>query len=495
MGAGAVVSATAAATVVAKPAAGGPDAKKTSHLKYRPNRRYRYPWWVKTVDRMTTETDDAITVRPDLSIIAYGMAMETERWLKDNILGATFAIENIKNNVPGHTLKDFALHYACGTFFREGLGWAGPPVPGMWDLNEGADQNVHPPQEMGLPPWQGTPEEASDMLEAAGVQLGSAMVGFTTVNPLWFPSNVRFSSSADTIQSNDHLYKSFTECFDGNVRDLYKKDIPKILERVDRWKKEVMNNTELSEMVLPERFRYVIAGKVPRPYDLVVRANSELGTAGDRVGFEASYLARRRMINFIRGLGYDAVRIPGENPVPWAVAAGLGEMGRQNRLISPVFGGNVNLWAVVTDLPVAPDRPIDFGLQTFCRNCRKCAEACPSGAVSKDDDPTWTPKGIYQAAGKKVYFENSDRCMTWLNQHANLCGVCMASCPWSKQEKAALHSVSRLMAAKAGRAGKLLRKMDDAFGYEIITKDDPEMAEWWDLNIPIAGIDSWQGKL
>jgi len=27
------------------------------------------------------------------------------------------------------------------------------------------------------------------------------------------------------------------------------------------------------------------------------------------------------------------------------------------------------------------DRPIDFGLQTFCSNCLKCARECPCNAI------------------------------------------------------------------------------------------------------------------
>ena len=72
-----------------------------------------------------------------------------------------------------------------------------------------------------------------------------------------------------------------------------------------------------------------------------------------------------------------------------AISAGLGELGRTNRLINPIFGGNVRIDGFLTDLPLAPDKPIDFGLQEFCKRCKKCAEACPSGSVSQADEQFW----------------------------------------------------------------------------------------------------------
>ena len=85
------------------------------------------------------------------------------------------------------------------------------------------------------------------------------------------------------------------------------------------------------------------------------------------------------MINFIKGLGYKARVMPGFIPpiIPFALMAGLGEMGRMNRLVSPLYGGALRLDMILTDLPLALDKPIDFGLQTFCKGCKKCAKACP----------------------------------------------------------------------------------------------------------------------
>lgn len=51
---------------------------------------------------------------------------------------------------------------------------------------------------------------------------------------------------------------------------------------------------------------------------------------------------------------------PTRRPLPpSAVMAGLGELSRLNRLITPEFGPMVRVFTLLTDLPVALDKPID----------------------------------------------------------------------------------------------------------------------------------------
>ena len=76
---------------------------------------------------------------------------------------------------------------------------------------------------------------------------------------------------------------------------------------------------------------------------------AELGAAGDRAGYEAAFMAYTRMMRFVKGLGYNAFDLMPIAPViPYAIAAGLGELGRMNRMVNPIFGGNVRIGAVLT---------------------------------------------------------------------------------------------------------------------------------------------------
>lgn len=62
--------------------------------------------------------------------------------------------------------------------------------------------------------------------------------------------------------------------------------------------------------------------------------------------------------------------------------AGLGEFSRLGIVVNPFMGAAFKAAAVLTDLPLVPDGPIDFGLQNYCSVCKICAEQCPMHAIS-----------------------------------------------------------------------------------------------------------------
>ena len=130
----------------------------------------------------------------------------------------------------------------------------------------------------------------------------------------------------------------------------------------------------------------------------------------------------------IRELGYAArAHVAGSNYQimlpPAAYDASLGELGRLGYLISPRFGARIRLGAVTTDIPLVPDKPIEFGVQDFCEKCKKCAVNCPSGAIPSG--------GKTMVRGVEKWQLNIEKCFQYWRIIGTDCGLCMKVCPFS----------------------------------------------------------------
>lgn len=119
---------------------------------------------------------------------------------------------------------------------------------------------------------------------------------------------------------------------------------------------------------------------------------------------------------------------------PLAELAGLGELGRNNILIADRFGGRVRIGAVTTDAPAALDAPRDLGVQAFCEVCKKCAENCPSQALSLE--------GKVPVLGVPKWPTQVERCYRYWRKVGTDCGICMAACPFSHRNNA-FHNLVR----------------------------------------------------
>lgn len=64
----------------------------------------------------------------------------------------------------------------------------------------------------------------------------------------------------------------------------------------------------------------------------------------------------------------------------WALRAGLGWIGKQGSLVNPQWGCTLYLGALLVNLELQPSLP----LSGQCGTCRRCIEACPTGAIQPD---------------------------------------------------------------------------------------------------------------
>lgn len=184
----------------------------------------------------------------------------------------------------------------------------------------------------------------------------------------------------------------------------------------------------------------------------------------------------------IRNLGYKAKAhsvMDGEvlQP-PLLLLSGLGEVSRIGEVIlNPFLGPRLKSGVVTTDMPMAHDLPVDFGLQTFCDSCNKCARECPSGAI------TAGPKLMFN--GYEIWKSDSQKCATYriTTPGGAMCGRCMKTCPWNLEglfaEKPFLWA-----AMKMPKTAPALAKLDDLVGNGGL---NPVKKWWWDLEVSDDG--------
>ncbi len=200
-------------------------------------------------------------------------------------------------------------------------------------------------------------------------------------------------------------------------------------------------------------------------------SNSMSFVAYSASGFIACILA-----DYIRRLGYPArahhafdyqVVVP-----PILLWSGMGEMSRMSEcVLHPFLGPRFKAAIVTTDLPLACDRPIDFGLQDFCAKCKKCSRECPSGALSDGDKilhngyERW-PGDIKKCTSMRVG-----------NQKGASCGTCLTVCPWNKPYTP-FHRFVGMAVRRSSLARSLAVRADDWFGYG---KSDFTQKWWYDL--------------
>lgn len=125
----------------------------------------------------------------------------------------------------------------------------------------------------------------------------------------------------------------------------------------------------------------------------------------------------------------------------WAAQAGLGFIGKNTLLIIPGKGSFFFLGELIIDLELDYDTP----LSQNCGRCRRCLDACPTGAI------------------EQPYRLNAKKCISWqtienrgeitpdivplLSNNVYGCDICQKVCPWNHYSKP--HTTPELMPSEA----------------------------------------------
>lgn len=274
-----------------------------------------------------------------------------------------------------------------------------------------------------------TPEDATIRVKGYARRLGAALVGITEINNNW-------------------IYSRRGEIFHENWED---------------WGKEIKLDNKYA-VVFAEEMSHEMIGPAPHTPTAVESMHNY-----SKGAYIASQLAA-----FIANLGYQTtanhLRHYDVLMVPLAVDAGLGELGRMGYLLTKDFGPRVRLAAVTTDLPLVPDKPIDIGVEDFCKFCKKCAICCPSNSI---------PAGHREVTNGSLRWKlNEQTCFDYWGKIGTDCNVCMRVCPWS-HGRTFPHRLIVTMITRNALARRVFSIMDDIFyGRKPKPKEGPKWASF-----------------
>lgn len=222
--------------------------------------------------------------------------------------------------------------------------------------------------------------------------------------------------------------------------------------------------------------KYAVAFTVEMDRDMLASAPAGPTVMESAKQYLASGAIAIQVAEFIRQLGYSArAHIDGNYRVICPLIArdaGLGEIGRMGLLMTPKLGPRVRISVVTTDIPLRLDkRKFDRSVIDFCRKCKKCADICPSNAISNDD--------LRDIDGAKRWKINSESCYTTWCTFGTDCGRCMSVCPYSHPNNI-FHNTIRFGVRHLKYFRRLAVTLDDIFyGRKPLSAEPPD---WLNFN-------------
>lgn len=122
--------------------------------------------------------------------------------------------------------------------------------------------------------------------------------------------------------------------------------------------------------------------------------------------------------------------------------AGIGWQGKNCSIIHPDYGSWIFIGGIITDLELEPDKPIE----NRCGDCRRCIEACPTGAL------------------EEPYILNSSQCLGYITLSKGYieeekrkklgtrlwgCDTCQEVCPCNQEVNSGNHTEFQVQTIKA----------------------------------------------
>jgi ferredoxin len=170
---------------------------------------------------------------------------------------------------------------------------------------------------------------------------------------------------------------------------------------------------------------FVVVACVAEDFEKVLLGANAVEEEAMRVYATCANIATQ-LAAHIRGLGYPAWAhhngVSAVQAIPIFYQVGFGELGRHGSLINEEYGASFRPGFVTTDLPLAEDRPREFGVQDFCMNCNVCQLNCPGDAI---------PKEHIMTHGIKRWLIDLEKCYPYSRLRDEYCHLCVDVCPYN----------------------------------------------------------------
>ena len=225
---------------------------------------------------------------------------------------------------------------------------------------------------------------------------------------------------------------------------------------------------------LPDGITSVIVIGQSMDHGLIQTAPSALSGTATGLGYSQDAAVLLAIAQYIRNLGYQAVPSMNDTAlaIPLALAAGLGEYGRHGMVITPEFGPRLRFGKIFTDMPLAHDRPISFGVNEFCEQCDRCAGACPARAIPHGG-PVSVALNESGLKGVRKWSVDGEACFGYWSKINSDCAVCVRVCPYNRDFSKPWNQWWLRLAGSRWRGWAL--KIDDALGGGSRLKP----TDWW----------------
>jgi len=313
--------------------------------------------------------------------------------------------------------------------------------------------------------------EAAAVIKRAARLYGVDMVGITKRDPRWdYSENFNYVPpiARKITPLGPEQQQGLMELGGENIKMAMEAHTP------DKWRHDIDKKAGFTP-------KTVIVLVTEMNYEAMSCATNEISSAVVGEGYSKMTKVAHQMAVMIRQLGYKAIPCGNDTgmSVPYAIAAGLGEGARNSQLVTYKYGPRVRISKVYTDFDfVEYDKPKTFGVEEFCKNCKLCAEACPSKAIPFDKEPTFAPthkhkdNAYFNAVGTKKWYLDAKACFKqWADGRAD-CVNCIAACPYNKPDFWHHNLINKIGAVVPGAAHGIMREMDSIFGYGNVDDAD-----------------------